>query len=48
MWNRFTANFWLPEKVPLSTDIPAWQRMRPEERTLTTRVFTGLTMLDTV
>lgn len=48
VWNRFTANFWLPEKVPLSTDIPAWQRMRPEERTLTTRVVTGLTMLDTV
>ncbi|MGP5318864.1 class 1b ribonucleoside-diphosphate reductase subunit beta [Arthrobacter rhombi] len=48
VWNRLTANFWLPEKVPLSNDIPAWQRMSPEERTLTMRVFTGLTMLDTV
>ena len=46
--NRLTANFWLPEKVPLSNDLPAWNRMRPEERTLTMRVFTGLTMLDTV
>lgn len=48
VWNRLTANFWLPEKVPLSNDIPAWQRLTVEERTLTMRVFTGLTMLDTV
>ena len=25
VWNRLTSNFWLPEKVPLSNDIPAWQ-----------------------
>ena len=48
VWNRLTANFWLPEKVPLSNDLPAWQTLTPEERTLTLRVFTGLTMLDTV
>lgn len=48
VWNRLTANFWLPEKVPLSNDLPAWQTLAPEERTLTMRVFTGLTMLDTV
>lgn len=48
VWNRLTANFWLPEKVPLSNDIPAWQTLSDEERTLTMRVFTGLTMLDTV
>ncbi|MGO1560452.1 MAG: class 1b ribonucleoside-diphosphate reductase subunit beta [Actinomycetaceae bacterium] len=48
VWNRLTANFWLPEKVPLSNDIPAWQRLTEEEHTLTMRVFTGLTMLDTV
>ncbi|MCQ9369260.1 class 1b ribonucleoside-diphosphate reductase subunit beta [Brevibacterium sp. 91QC2O2] len=48
VWNRLTANFWLPEKVPLSNDIPAWNRMDAQERTLTMRVFTGLTMLDTV
>lgn len=22
VWNRLTSNFWLPEKVPLSNDIP--------------------------
>lgn len=48
IWNRLTANFWLPEKVPLSNDQSAWQTLAPHERTLTMRVFTGLTMLDTV
>ncbi|WP_431985404.1 class 1b ribonucleoside-diphosphate reductase subunit beta [Streptomyces qinglanensis] len=49
VWNRLTTNFWLPEKVPLSNDLQAWQqRLTPEERTLTMRVFTGLTLLDTV
>ncbi|WGD37506.1 class 1b ribonucleoside-diphosphate reductase subunit beta [Lysinibacter sp. HNR] len=48
VWNRLTANFWLPEKVPLSQDIPAWQGLADVEQTLTMRVFTGLTMLDTV
>ena len=48
VWNRLTANFWLPEKVPLSNDLPAWEQLTQEERTLTMRVFTGLTMLDTV
>ncbi|MGC9449433.1 class 1b ribonucleoside-diphosphate reductase subunit beta [Cereibacter sphaeroides] len=48
VWNRLTANFWLPEKVPLSNDVQSWQTLRPEERQLTIRVFTGLTLLDTV
>lgn len=48
VWNRLTVNFWLPEKVPLSNDLPAWDKYTPEERKLTTRVFTGLTLLDTI
>lgn len=48
IWNRVTANFWLPEKVPLSNDIPSWATLRPSEQELTIRVFTGLTLLDTV
>ncbi|MDH5857312.1 class 1b ribonucleoside-diphosphate reductase subunit beta [Lampropedia aestuarii] len=48
MWNRVTSNFWLPEKVPLSNDIPAWATLSQQEKTATIRVFTGLTMLDTV
>ncbi|MCZ2203923.1 class 1b ribonucleoside-diphosphate reductase subunit beta [Bartonella sp. A05] len=48
VWNRLTGNFWLPEKVPLSNDIPSWASLTEEERQLTIRVFTGLTLLDTV
>ncbi|MDO5722147.1 MAG: class 1b ribonucleoside-diphosphate reductase subunit beta [Actinomycetaceae bacterium] len=48
VWLRLTANFWLPEKVPLSNDIPTWQQMSEQDQTLTMQVFTGLTMLDTV
>ena len=48
VWNRLTGNFWLPEKVPLSNDIPSWATLKPEEQKLTIRVFTGLTLLDTI
>lgn len=48
VWNRLTSNFWLPEKVPLSNDIPSWQTLSAEEKQLTIRVFTGLTLLDTI
>ncbi|MFD1882266.1 class 1b ribonucleoside-diphosphate reductase subunit beta [Paracoccus pacificus] len=48
VWNRLTVNFWLPEKVPLSNDVQSWATLRPEERALTIRVFTGLTLLDTI
>lgn len=48
VWDRLVANFWLPEKVPLSNDIPSWETLRPHEKTLTMRVFTGLTLLDTI
>lgn len=48
VWNRLTSNFWLPEKVPLSNDIPSWATLTPHEQQLTIRVFTGLTLLDTI
>ncbi|TGD66485.1 class 1b ribonucleoside-diphosphate reductase subunit beta [Tabrizicola sp. WMC-M-20] len=48
IWNRLTSNFWLPEKVPLSNDIQSWATLRPMEQQLTIRVFTGLTLLDTI
>ena len=48
VWDRLTGNFWLPEKVPLSNDIPSWGRLSEQEQTLVMRVFTGLTLLDTV
>lgn len=48
VWDRLTGNFWLPEKVPLSNDVPSWKTLTPEEQELTMRVFTGLTLLDTI
>jgi ribonucleoside-diphosphate reductase beta chain len=48
VWNRLTVNFWLPEKVPLSNDIPSWGTLTGDEQRLTIRVFTGLTLLDTI
>lgn len=48
VWNRLTVNFWLPEKVPLSNDIQSWATLTDHEKQLTIRVFTGLTLLDTI
>ncbi len=48
VWNRLTSNFWLPEKVPLSNDLSAWETLSHDEQQLTIRVFTGLTLLDTI
>lgn len=48
VWDRLTGNFWLPEKVPLSNDIQSWNTLKPHEQLMTTRVFTGLTLLDTI
>jgi ribonucleoside-diphosphate reductase beta chain len=48
VWERLTGNFWLPEKIPVSNDIPSWHTLTEEEKTMTMRVFTGLTLLDTI
>ena len=48
IWDRLTGNFWLPEKIPVSNDLPAWGRLTDEEKTATMKVFTGLTLLDTL
>ncbi len=48
VWDRLTGNFWLPEKIPLSNDIPSWATLNAEEKLMTNRVFTGLTLLDTL
>jgi len=48
VWDRLTGNFWLPEKVPVSNDIQSWGTLTEYEQQLTMRVFTGLTLLDTI
>jgi ribonucleoside-diphosphate reductase beta chain len=48
VWDRLVGNFWLPEKVPVSNDIQSWNTLSAHEKTMTSRVFTGLTLLDTI
>ncbi|AJI79686.1 class 1b ribonucleoside-diphosphate reductase subunit beta [Corynebacterium singulare] len=48
VWDRLTGNFWLPEKVPVSNDLPSWKTLTEKEQETTMRVFTGLTLLDTI
>lgn len=48
VWNRLVNNFWLPEKVPLSNDVQSWATLTDAEKLTTMRVFTGLTLLDTI
>lgn len=47
-WGKLTTNFWLPEKVPVSNDIKSWSSLTKQEQWAAMRVFTGLTLLDTV
>lgn len=48
VWKKLTTNFWLPEKIPVSNDIPSWATLSDDEKKTTMRVFTGLTLLDTI
>lgn len=48
IWDRLTSNFWLPEKVAVSNDLPSWGTLTPEEKLATRKVFAGLTLLDTL
>ena len=48
VWDRLTGNFWLPEKIPVSNDLPSWKTLNQDEKNMTNRVFTGLTLLDTI
>lgn len=48
VWDRLTSNFWLPEKIPVSNDLKTWETLSQVEKESTMRVFTGLTLLDTI
>jgi ribonucleoside-diphosphate reductase beta chain len=48
VWNRLTSNFWLPEKVPVANDVQSWASLTEQEKEVTKKVFTGLTLLDTI
>ena len=42
VWDRLTGNFWLPEKIPLSNDIPSWKTLSQEEKDTFSNVFTSV------
>ena len=48
VWNKLIKNFWVPEKIAVSNDIQSWETLTDFEKTTTMRVFTGLTLLDTI
>ena len=48
VWDRLLENFWVPEKIPLSNDLPAWATFTEAEKLATVRAFMGLTLLDTI
>jgi ribonucleoside-diphosphate reductase beta chain len=48
VWQKLTSNFWLPERVPLANDVNSWATLTADEKLVTMRVFTGLTLLDTI
>jgi ribonucleoside-diphosphate reductase beta chain len=48
VWNKLLKNFWVPEKIAVSNDIQSWETLSDREKTTTMRVFTGLTLLDTI
>ena len=48
VWNRLVQNFWVPQKIAVSDDLPSWHKMTESEKDVTRKIFGGLTMLDTV
>ncbi len=48
VWNKLIKNFWVPEKIALSNDVNSWNSLNKHEQLATMRVFTGLTLLDTI
>lgn len=48
IFDQLVSQFWIPERFTLSGDIKSWNTLTDSEKTLTMRVFTGLTVLDTL
>lgn len=48
IWDKLTSQFWLPEAISLSDDIKSWNTLTNQEQWLVLRVFTSLTLLDTL
>lgn len=48
VWDRLVKQFWVDTRFPISNDVKTWNTLTEEEQNLTIKVFTGLTLLDTL
>lgn len=48
VWDRLVKQFWVDTRFPISNDIKTWNTFTDDEKDLTIKVFTGLTLLDTL
>src|SRR5512141_1648406 len=49
VWDRLTGNFWLPEKVPVSNDIPSWNTLTADALTPHEEaVYTNIAFMESV
>lgn len=48
VWEQLISNFWTDTAAPIGNDLDTWHKMTDAEQLLVRRVFTGLTLLDTI
>jgi ribonucleoside-diphosphate reductase beta chain len=48
IFDKLVSQFWIPQVFAISNDLATWRAMPAQDRLLVMRVFTGLTMLDTL
>lgn len=47
-WDKLNSQFWLDTRVPVSNDISDWRNLSALEKDVYSKVFLGLTLLDTM
>lgn len=48
VWEKLLSQFWVDTNFPISNDLQSWNTMTDSEKWLVMRVFSGLTLLDTL
>lgn len=48
IWEKLTSQFWIDTRFPVSNDRASWATLNDSEKWLVMRVFTGLTLLDSL
>lgn len=48
VWEKLTEQFWLDTRIPISNDLGDWRNLTELERDIVSKVFGGLTLLDTL